>query len=280
MWILIGASITWSSCGITDHEMPIPFYLELGEPVTFEPRTEIQGTNKITEAWVFVDNQILGVYPLPGKVPIQWEDKEMDIKILAGIRNSGMNDYPVFYPFFKDIGFQLKPEPNGIYPVDMKFRYIDDCKLSVYENFESSNIFEFDLDNKPETSMVLTDEEACTGRQCGMVVLNSGNRFVEVGALTQVLKGQNARGKSYVEFDYKGDGEIAVGIAKSQNGVIIIKYILFVPAKKEWNHIYADFTDIISPNDFESYRMILAFSKTGINQESKVYIDNYKHIHF
>lgn len=268
------------SCDLNDNDQPLPFYLDMDDVTVSEPYSTLEGTHKITDAWVFADGQIQGVYPLPVKAPLFWEDKPSEIKILAGIRNSGMNDYPVFYPFFKEISLNMTPEALKEYKVPMNFKYIDDAKFSVIEDFENGNIFNFDLDGRPETVMEVTTEESRTGERCGVVTLTRSVNFMEIGCDRQILKGQNARGKSFVEFDYKGEGEIALGIAKTNRGIITIKYILFVPAKKEWNHIYVDYTNEISPEDFESYRLALAFTKTGSSEESKVYIDNYKHVHF
>ncbi|MFN8339757.1 MAG: hypothetical protein U0T36_12140 [Saprospiraceae bacterium] len=91
---------------------------------------------------------------------------------------------------------------------------------------------------------------------------------------------ETIQGESYIEFDYKGDGEIAVGLAKFRNGTINIEYFLFVPGKANWNKIYVEVTDKLSSQDYEKYLVLLAFSKTGNSQESKINVDNYKHVHF
>jgi hypothetical protein len=272
--------ISLVSCGLGDSDKPIPFYLDLKSPTVFEPNGNTPGTHKITEAWVFADGQIQGVFPVPGIAPLHLISEKTEIKVLAGIKNNGMNDNPVFYPFLKEIPVVLSPVANKTYPVPLNFSYVDAAKYSVNENFEGSHIFTFNLDNKPGPKIVSSSEQSRTGFKSGEVVLTKSNNFVEVATQNSVPKGFNARGESYVEFDYKGEGEIAVGIAKSQNGVFRVEYILFVPAKSDWNHIYAEFTDKISPNDFDNYKMILAFTKTGSSAESKIYIDNYKHVHF
>lgn len=269
-----------ASCGLGDSEKPVPFFLNLKSPEVTEPIQGVKGTHKITEAWVFADGQIQGLFPVPGTAALHLTSEKTEIKILAGIKNNGMNDNPVFYPFLKEVPLVLNPEANKTYDVPLNFSYSEGTKFSVNENFESSNIFTFNLDNKTGPKLVSTKEQSRTGQNSGVVVLNNSNNFVEVATETSVPKGANSRGESYVEFDYKGEGEIAVGIAKSQNGVFRVEYLLFVPAKTDWNHIYVDFTDKISPNDFDSYKMLLAFTKTGNSAESKVYIDNYKHVHF
>lgn len=275
----IGLAV-FTGCGISDNEAPIPFYLDLQSPSVKSPSDPINDTHKITEAWVFVDNQIIGLFPLPAKVPVVFSDNEVEITILAGIRNNGMNDTPVFYPFYKSIATKIKPVANELINIPLNFEYVNTAKLSINESFEDGNIFSVDLDNKPETFLGVTSDDTALGSKSGVVTLSRNLSFIEVGSAKIIRKGENARGQSYIEFDYKGDGEIAVGIAKSRSGFLNIEYFLFVPGKNDWNKIYVDVTDKLSTDDYDSYFPIIAFTKTGTSQESKLYIDNYKHVHF
>ncbi len=272
-------AVHWS-CGLTDRDMPVPYYLDLKDVQVFEPGSNTLGSQKITDIWVFADGQIQGVFPLPAKVPLKWEDKDSEIVIVPGIRKDGMNDTPVLYPFFKSIEVKLKPEPLKIYTIPLIFRYLDDCKFSVNEGFEEGNIFNHYLDPNSEARLTVTDAMSRTGKKCGVITLTKAGVFTEIGSENQVYKGQNLRGSSYIEFDYKGEGEIAVGLAKTLGTITTIEYFLFVPARSDWNRIYIDVTNKTSPNNYDSYRLLLGFTKTGHNAENKIYIDNYKHIHF
>jgi hypothetical protein len=274
-------SITFiSACNLTDNDQPIPFFLDLSGPEVLFPGGLFNDTHKINEVWVFADGQILGVFPLPARVPVVSTNQDAEITILAGIRNNGMNDTPVFYPFYKAIKATVKAIPNGTQIIPLKFTYLETAKIPINESFEIDNVFTFDIDGKPETFITVNTEESTLGNNSGKVTLSNSLKFVEVASTTEILKGQNARGESYIEFDYKGEGEIAVGIAKYLNGVIKIEYFLFVPAKDDWNKIYVDVTDKLSPQDYDKYRLLIGYTRTGSSIQSKVYIDNYKHVHF
>jgi hypothetical protein len=41
-----------------------------------------------------------------------------------------------------------------------------------------------------------------------------------------------------------------------------------------------DLTDQTSANDYNEYAIVISIQKTGSDPESKVFIDNIKHIHF
>lgn len=277
--VIILTSLVFSSCGLTDNDEPLPFFLKLENPTVTSP-TQTKDTHKITEVWVFADGQILGIFPLPAKVPVNFTGAETEITIFAGIRNNGMNDQPVFYPFYKSIVKKIKPNVGDEITIPLAFTYIEGTKFAVEESFENSNTFNNDIDANPLTFIKPTNVTSSLGSYSGEVTLSSDLKFVEVASSTEIFAGQNSRGASYIEFDYKGDGEIAVGLAKTTNGIIKIEYFLFVPGKDSWNKIYVDVTDKLSTQDYEKYTVLLAFTKTDLNEESKIYIDNYKHVHF
>ena len=270
----------FSSCGLTDNDQPVPSYLDLRDPRVLKPAGNGYDTHKITEVWVFADGQILGIFPLPAKVPVEVTGADREITILAGIRNNGMIDSPVFYPFYKSIVSKVKPEEGKTIQIPLDFQYIPDAKISLNEGFETGNLFSIDFDNKPETVVTVSTETAASGTKCGTVTLTSEFKTTETATSSRVKNGENARGQSYIELDYKGEGEIAVGISKVKNGLISGEYVLFVPGKEDWNKIYVDVTKVLSGTDYDEYRVILGFSKTGLSSESRMYIDNVRHIHF
>lgn len=277
--VLAGVSL-FSSCGLTDNEKPIPGFLELKEPKVTKPDGNGLDTHKITDVWVFADGQIVGVFPLPAKVPLEVTGKEQEITLLAGIRNNGMIDSPVFYPFYKSILTKVTPQEGKTIQIPLDFQYARDFKMPLNEGFETGNVFSIDFDNKPETKIITTQDTYASGSKSGLAILESGSTFIEVASASRVINNENARGQSYIELDYKGEGEISVGIAKIRSGIITGEYVLFVPGKETWNKIYVDVTKVLSGTDYDEYRIILAFRKTGFSEQSKLYIDNVRHLHF
>lgn len=271
----------FSACDINDNESPIPAFIVLESPKVTEPLTGNTDTNKILDAWVFADGQILGVFPLPARVPITTLDKEVEILILAGIRNNGMNDIPVFYPFYQSITQKVNLQANQIISIPMNFGYNSKSKIPINESFEDDvALFSVDLDNNTETNVNSFVEDASVGQKCMVASFNSNISYIEVASTVAIDKFNNLQGQSYIEFDYKGSGEIAVGILKSNSNKFTVEYVLFVPAKAEWNKIYVDVTNVLSPRDYEEYRLAFGFRRTGGNVDGKIFIDNLKHCHF
>ena len=272
--------LSFSSCSLLDNEQPIPFFIELKNPKVLQPLLNSFDTHKITDVWVFADGQILGVYPLPARVPVSFFGGAIEITLLAGIRTNGMNETPSFYPFYKSIVKAVVANKNEVISIPLEFQYVSNAKIPVNESFEFDQCFTIDLDGKSDTNINITNESAVVGTKSAVINFTSLNVFMETGCVRRVSNMENSKGQSFVELDYKGEGEIAVGVAKISRGVIKVEYILFVPGKELWNKIYIDLTGKLSSNDYDEYFIALAASKTGNSQNSKIFIDNVKHLHF
>ncbi|MEZ4912211.1 MAG: hypothetical protein R2774_15290 [Saprospiraceae bacterium] len=268
------------SCGLNDNEAPIPGYLNFTSIGVAPYGGSNVETNSITDLYVFLDGQIQGVFPLPAKVPIPNPEKSQELTILAGIKNNGVAANPVFYPFYKSFVKTIQMEPLEVIDMPILFEYADKAKIKYYENFESINSI-FTLNVGGTNGTIQKDNtDATVGVSCGKVTLGSGMTTLQLATSTGVRKTDVAGGASYVEFDYKGDGVISVGILKRSGANQLEQYKVFVPCKNEWNKIYIDFADLISPKDFDDYRILLGFSRKDNNNIANIQIDNLKHWSF
>lgn len=277
--IFISASLLLSSCGIGDNEDPIPAFVKIADAKVVLP-DGVNDTEKITDIWAFADGQILGVFPLPASIPITLTGSDIELTLLAGIRNNGINDTPVFYPFYKSDVRVISPEPEEVISFNPTFQYVATAKIPVNESFEQTNSLDFDLDNNLTTNMSIVSDDSALGNNSGLIELTNNLTFIEIASQTEIIAGENSRGASYVELDYKGEGEISIGLAKRQGAVLLVEYLVFVPGKQDWNKIYIDLTDKLSPRDYDGYRIAIGFRRTGISATSKIWIDNVKHVHF
>ena len=73
----------------------IPTYLKIDNITLDEGNT----TSNITDAWVYINGQLQGVYELPAKFPVL-EEGNTDIKVYAGIKNNGIAARQNVYPFY------------------------------------------------------------------------------------------------------------------------------------------------------------------------------------
>lgn len=278
-FLFLPCILVLNSCGINDNEDPIPAFIKIADTKVVLPNGT-DDTDKITDIWAFADGQILGVFPIPATIPLTLTGADIEITLLAGIRNNGINDTPVFYPFYKSDVRVISPQPEEVISYEPVFQYVNTSKIPINESFESSNSLDFDLDNNTTTNLSIVSDVASLGNRSGLIELTNSVSFIEIASQVEVLAGENARGSSYVEFDYKGEGEISIGIAKRQGTLLFVEYLVFVPGRQDWNKIYIDLTDKLSPRDYDGYRIAVGFRRTGFSATSKIWIDNVKHVHF
>lgn len=276
LWLLI------ASCGITDTFSPVPAYVKLEDPKVNTDQAQGASTHKITDAWVFQNGQIIGVYPLPAQVPLIVDEREQEILILAGIRNNGANDSPVFYPFYKSIQVIKKFEQSKTEKIPLEFSYIDQVKFNLIADFEQINLFGFDLDEKPSTGLVLSSDASASGQRSGKVSLDKENSFIEIATTDRILKSAGASGKSYIEMDYYGEAEIALGVISYQESGNTggLEYKVVLRPQTSWNKVYVEVTEFINASSLKDFRIALAFSLPPGKDAAVCYIDNIKMVRF
>jgi hypothetical protein len=278
IYVLLAVSLT--RCTFLDDNAPIPMYLDLKQP-TLTYGSAINETHNITEVWVFQDNQILGVFPLPAKVPILSETSLINIKILAGVRNNGSKTTPILYPFIDGIDKSLTFEEGKTVSIPLEFKYrTEGLKVPINETFEGGHSLSVDLDGNLGTFLDVSSSISASGARSGWMKFDSNTPYTEVGSSIDITAESSAPGASFLEFDYKGEGEITVGIAKVTGSVFKVDRLLFIPGKPDWNHIYVDLTQTLQTKDYTSYRIVFGFTRPINSISASMFIDNVKHLHF
>ena len=85
-------SLLLFSCSELD--LGIPNYLII-EEINVDDNT----TANITDAWVYVDDNLIGVYELPANFPTL-EEGIHKVRIRAGIKDNGISGIRIPYPFY------------------------------------------------------------------------------------------------------------------------------------------------------------------------------------
>ncbi len=283
LWTVIGTLMWQTGCELNDNEAPVPSYIFVENPILIMPGTiNTPASHKITDVWVIADGQVLGIFPLPAHIPMEVTGQKTSVEIRGGIRNNGMNENAVEYAFFEPVKFEYTAVPLDTINVPLVFTYKNETRIPINENFEGNNRFNVNLNPNNPVALMVTSDEASSGSKSGMVELTPQNNFMELASNDFIKKEEHSRGRSYIEFDYKGEDEIAVGVVKvtNSNPNLDVQYVLFVPGKNEWNRIYVDLTNTLSPHNFDHYHIVLGFTKLRETAISRTYIDNIRHVHF
>ena len=142
----------------------IPAYIRIDDITLNETNTN----SKITDAWVYVDDELQGVYELPALFPVLKNGKH-NLRVKAGIKDNGIASTRITYPFYKSfiIEEQEFTQRSTLY-ITPKVKYLEninlDENLEDFDgnglNLETDSIFSIDNINPIDGSygvMMLSD---------------------------------------------------------------------------------------------------------------------------
>lgn len=270
------------SCSLTDNDNPIPTYIIINDVSVFTTPDEGDPTHNITDVWITADNELLGVFPLPAKIPVIAKGDSTKLRISPGFRNNGEASRSFTYNLMNPQELVMALTPGQEVELSLTFTYIDNAIFDFVESFEGSgHIFTLDLDGDDVTNIEISDESAVAGTNSGKISLDRTNSFISAGTIFKYEGSQNAGSDSYLEMDYKCDMPFFVGVIYIQEGQEVSQPLLFVNPKEDWNKLYVDFTEILTSPLLESYRIYFTTDLEPLTgqETGEIFLDNLKFIH-
>lgn len=269
-------------CSLTDSDQPIPSYLVINEVNVFTTENQGAPTHNLSDVWVSVDNQLIGVFEIPTRIPIIVTEETTKIKISPGFRNNGENSRSFIYNLMTSQEMTMPIVPGEEIELTPTFAYSENAIFDFVEGFESSgHIFTLDLDSIPETFIDITDEDAIEGSKSGKISLNETYNDIAVATIFNYDRSLNAGSESYLEMDYKCDIPFFVGVIYVQDGKSVTQPLIALNTQEDWNKIYIDFSLILTSPSIVNYRVYFTTSVEPLDVPSgEIFLDNLKFVHF
>ena len=251
----------------------IPTYLKIDNIALDEGNT----TSNITDAWVYINGQLQGVYELPAKFPVL-EQGNTDIKVYAGIKNNGIAAERAIYPFYNPYSINAKLSINStteINPIINIKENIDE----QFDHFDPSYSFNADtcfqvLSGGPYGkfgSLSLSDSDS---------ILITEINYQDFPLSFDNVPQQGS--PTYMELDYKNNTSFLVGMyINSPNSPTLEKGLLWINPKEDWNKIYIDLTQTVSEAiGAETFSIFIKMQRDSNLDENKLDFDNIRIIHY
>jgi hypothetical protein len=243
-------------CDKFEGNQTVPSYLQI-DSIGFVTDNDIQGTDyqKIVDAWVYVDDDLIGGFELPAVIPVLVEGKHK-LEIAPGIILNGISDtrtpYPCIKPviiddfdFFRDsivIAFGTSSYHSNAGFVWMED--FEDASLAIQRSINS------------DTGIVRTQPAGASGAFIDEFSQYSGISYLDVARPYVQLVSDNGNGEGFgvdrgdfifLEFNYRNDVPIVVGLyIKLTDNTIEERSFLIVSPSEDWNKIYVNFTPIVN----------------------------------
>jgi len=231
-----------ASCDIINPDEEEPGYIHI--PSFTMDVLPGQGTTseKITEVWVYAEEQIVGVYDLPADIPVIGNGLT-DILIFGGIKNNGISTTRIRYPFFKPYRATIDLQPFSRDTIIPSFAYFEDVVIAE-KDFENGNIMIPAGTNQGLFNVTTDPAYVFEGERSGIGTLESGQTILYFKDDDNLIL--NAGQPIFLEMDYSCNNSLSVGLlaangsSVNKNLAVIINPTTLTVGLPRWNKIYID----------------------------------------
>lgn len=255
-----------------------PSYIHIPD-IDFTSNYPEHGTNshRITDAWVYLNDNLIGAYQLPATFPVLAKDKGK-IKVLPGVILNGISSTRQVNPFYAGVEFEPKfivGKTDTLRPVSS---YRNGTRFIWREDFELPG---------------LTIKTSATSDTTLQRINNSSLVFEGNGALgmfvdqrAQTLKAETINGfplpqrgsSAFLEMNVKNSTQLYLAIfVTAANGQSAEIPFVGVNPSANWRKLYINLTPVVNAQPINStYKMIFFAKKESPAAVDTVLIDNLK----
>jgi hypothetical protein len=280
--ITVLALILPAGCELFDRPEPIPAYITI-ESIELEHNPDINAgslSNRIVDAWVFINDQLIGAFELPCTIPVLHEGVH-EVTVLAGIYLNGVRGTRVYYPFYAPFTDSVRLTPDSITRIQPKVRYDSRMKMPLHESFELGGVL-FEEGQQSLANLIKTNTagEVFEGNYSGKILLDRSDS-IYLGVSVQNYKLPTAGGHVFLEVDFLTEVPLVFGVYANKPGQVVMLEVAGILPQENWTKVYINLTPtVFRNNDADNFRIFMGAHTPADKQQATILIDNIKLIHF
>jgi hypothetical protein len=278
-----------SSCSTFDPPLVVPAYGHI-DSIHFYILPDSAGKEGtasalIPYAWVYLDDNPVGAFQMPGTFPMIAANGVHNIKIYPGILPAGGSSAASMCPFYQYYSININLQQGTTTKFQPSLTYYDWVAFPLLENFESepqgtqpTAIINSTGTSKSDTTMLVTRIHSLVfeGQGSGIVVVKGPNHENYVGMTTPPLDlPANGSTPVYMELNYKATTLFSIGLYEGDTNYVSP---LVVYPSPTWTKMYVVFQNTLSTYSLEPDRIYFAMSLDTQDGHTKdtLLIDNIK----
>jgi hypothetical protein len=241
--------------------------------------SEGQLSQDIRDVWLYIDDQMIGCFQTPFKIPIL-KDGNVNIKIYPAVRNNGIASDKKIYPFMNVYEINSKLVKDQTLTVNPVTNYVDNLNFWI-EDFEDASIKIQDDPNTSMASLFVSGDNLTpfNGFNYGKVVLTETDSVWVANTTEQLSIPKNK--PCFIEVDYYNTNTFVQGfLALSLNGNFYQDNAGFNEQTfnaVKWKKMYIELTELIG-NSINGSNFVQTFKANldSLQTETFICIDNIK----
>jgi len=290
MLILLASTGCLFSCDVINPEEEEPSWLHI-DSISLKKNPDNGAdegslSHDITDAWVFIDDEMIGIFELPATIPILAAGKHK-LTVGPGIKVSTVStlrDNYLFYEAFIDEEFELKK--GEVIELNPVVRYRSEGQVYQYmvvEDFEDL-FLHFEAANGSQRGIRQTNapDSVFEGTGSGLIRISDQDTAVAIKTTENYVL-PNLGKVVYMELNYYTDFYVTLGVYVNNNGVQdqVKDYLTLRPTTdtdKKWKKAYVALTSVISSatNPIDYYIYLNVNINDADRKNGVVMIDNVK----
>ena len=242
------------------------------------------GGSAITDAWIYDNDNLLGVFELPTTIAVATEGTH-EISVRPGIKLNGISATRESFAFYEAWKKDITLIPLDTITISPSTQYFSNTQLSFNENFEDI-VLKLDTATYSTASLdrtKITNQPPYLNNYVGLATLNSTKSFLKAYTKTLFMVPTTTSLPIYLELDYKCNQEFSIsailnlpGNAPQEIKSITLRSTI-KDGEMQWKHIYLDLTDyFVGQTTATGFGFSFTANYNTGNPEGYIYLDNTK----
>lgn len=302
-FVLAVFSMTFASCRKFEGSQTIPAYIHI-ESIVVDSLTDYftygAPSSKITDAWVYVDDDPIGCFELPATFPVLKHGPHK-VTVYGGIMSNGIAAARAPYPFYKPLVYQslnlVEDSIINLQPVLNYYPIGEGVEKGWMEDFETANTL-LPVAGSDTSIIRINGIEAWHSTNSfysGKIVLPPDSLDFTVATADEYSFHSGYLQYCMLEMDYNCNDAFFVGVMYYKNYSLVRHPLLRIQPTdtvnampQRWNKIYVNIGPIMNENVTASYFKIYFTSDLSVapvygepdyvqaNKQRYYYFDNLK----
>ena len=284
LYVLLFVSVLYlftNSC-VKNNNNPSWIYIDTWTLQANQTNLEGELSHNITDAYVLIDDKVIGYFELPIKLPLLLNGSKK-ITLYPTIHNNGISSTKKTYPFLQPYIITATLTNNQTLKITPTTKYYPNTKFWI-ENFEDAGLKIETALNFPPILTTASDPTILKyGQRYGWIHLTKSDS-IWMGTTSKMSLPQYGS-EVYLEIDYMNTTNLLTGVNSYGNLVFKANPNIQLNAQKDsekkWKKIYIDLKEIISfSTNYNLFEQFLRAELDPGKDYSDIYIDNIKIVYF
>lgn len=270
-----------SSCSKFDKAEQRPAFIKINQiDLVTDYSSEGSNSSKIVDAWVFVDDELIGVFDLPSTIPIT-KTGNRTIKVYPGIKKNGIAVDRERYPFYTFYTFNTDLVADSTYEILPTVGYVENAYIWK-EDFEDPSFKLNQYQSDTTMKRVTAPTSLLFEGGAGLISMDADQFQCEMRTNEANFNNfpTNLSTPGFIELDYSTNYPLEIGILANYTvgGVFERSPLITLNSTSgQWNKTYLFIPDASnfysgSP-EFDIYFRV---NNTNGISNINVYVDNIK----